>query len=107
MRTSLLPGLINALQRNVKRHKERVRLFETGLIFEDKKELLQEYHVGGIIYGNSEKKQWDNEISLCDFFNIKCDMEVILRHLVGSEKLRFSEDSREYITSRSGYGYSY
>ena len=35
MRTSLLPGLINALQRNIKRHKERVRFFETGLIIID------------------------------------------------------------------------
>jgi len=93
MRTSLLPGLINALQRNVKRHKERVHLFETGLIFEGKKELLQEYHVGGIIYENSEQKQWNKEVSLCDFFDIKCDMEVILGYLVGNEKLRFSEDS--------------
>ena len=104
MRTSLLPGLINALQRNVKRHKERVRLFETGLIFEGKKELLQEYHVGGIIYENNEQKQWSKEISLCDFFNIKCDMEVILKHLVGSEKLRFSEDSVSILHPGQGMG---
>ena len=104
MRTSLLPGLINALKRNVKRHKERVRLFETGLIFEGKEELLQEYHVGGIIYENSNKKQWDKEISLCDFFSIKCDMEVILRHLVGSGKLRFSEDSVNILHPGQGMG---
>tara|TARA_B100000959_G_scaffold1472_1_gene1596 strand:- start:403 stop:2778 length:2376 start_codon:yes stop_codon:yes gene_type:complete len=104
MRTSLLPGLINALQRNVKRHKERVRLFETGLIFENKKELLQEHHVGGIIYGNNEQKQWDNEISSFDFFNIKCDMEVVLGHLVGSEELRFSEDSVSILHPGQGMG---
>ncbi len=104
MRTSLLPGLINALQRNVKRHKERVRLFETGLIFEGKKELLQEYHVGGIIYENSEQKQWNKEVSLCDFFDIKCDMEVILGHLVGNEKLRFSEDNVGVLHPGQGMG---
>ena len=63
MRTSLLPGLINALQRNIKRHKERVRFFETGLIFEEKKELSQEHHVAGVIYGNSEQKQWNKVLS--------------------------------------------
>ncbi len=33
MRTSLLPGLVEALRHNRNRQQERVRLFETGLVF--------------------------------------------------------------------------
>ena len=102
MRTSLLPGLINALQRNVKRHKERVRLFEIGVIFENNKELNQDYHVGGIIYGNSEQKQWNKEDKLCDFFNIKCDIEVLLQHIVGTKKFRFSDESVDILHPGQG-----
>ena len=93
MRTSLLPGLINALQRNIKRHKERVRFFETGLIFEEKKELSQEHHVAGVIYGNSEQKQWNKADNPSNFFDIKCDIEVLLKYLVGDEKFKFSTES--------------
>ena len=93
MRTSLLPGLINALQRNIKRHKERVRFFETGLIFEEKKELSQEHHVAGVIYGNSEQKQWNKADNPSNFFDIKCDIEVLLKYLVGTEKFKFSTES--------------
>ena len=93
MRTSLLPGLINALQRNIKRHKERVRFFETGLIFEEKKEISQEHHVAGVIYGNSEQKQWNKADNPSNFFDIKCDIEVLLKYLVGAEKFKFSTES--------------
>ncbi len=93
MRTSLLPGLINALQRNIKRHKERVRFFETGLIFEEKKELSQEHHVAGVIYGNSEQKQWNKTDNPSNFFDIKCDIEVLLKYLVDAEKFKFSTES--------------
>ncbi|MEE8233619.1 MAG: phenylalanine--tRNA ligase subunit beta, partial [Gammaproteobacteria bacterium] len=35
MRTSLLPGLVGALRFNQKRQQQRIRLFETGLIFQN------------------------------------------------------------------------
>ncbi len=97
MRASLLPGLLNSLQYNVKRQQDRVRLFETGLVFKGCENLKQEYHVGGLIYGNIVEKQWDKEIILCDFYDIKCDIEAILYSMIESERIEFMASKSEML----------
>ena len=97
MRTTLLPGLVSALQRNVKRQKERVRLFETGLVFTGDKALKQDHHIGGIIYGNIYKKQWDKDDLLSDFYDVKCDLEVLLGSLVESDRIKFVEGDNDIL----------
>jgi len=80
MRGSLWPGLISALQHNLKRQQSRVRLFEIGRVFSrfhDK--IRQEFMVGGVIYGNIYRKQWDSNNKESDFFVLKGDVEAILR----------------------------
>ena len=77
MRTSLLPGLLNTLQYNIKRQQERVRIFESGLVFNNKEDLKQEPHVAGLIYGNINEKQWGKDTILCDFYDLKCDVEIL------------------------------
>ncbi len=78
MRTSLWPGLIQTLQYNLKRQQQRGRLFEIGLIYTLGKNISQLPMIGGLIYGNIYNKQWDREDILCDFFDIKGDLEGIL-----------------------------
>jgi len=97
MRTTLLPGLVFALQRNIKRQKERVRLFETGLVFTGDKVLNQVHHIGGIIYGNIYKKQWDKDDLLSDFYDVKCDLEVLLSSLVESDRIKFVEGDNDIL----------
>ena len=97
MRTTLLPGLVFALQRNIKRQKERVRLFETGLVFSGNKALKQDHHIGGIIYGNIYKKQWDKDDLLSDFYDVKCDLEVLLGSLVESDRIKFVEGDNDIL----------
>lgn len=80
MRTSLWPGLLQALQYNIKRQQERIRLFEAGLVFSSLEgDILQSPMLGGIIYGNPYEKQWDKKDVACDYFDIKGDVEAILR----------------------------
>ena len=80
MRTSLWPGLLQALQYNVKRQQERVRLFETGLVFYRMDGDIQQIPMlGGILYGNRYEKQWDENDTTCDYFDIKGDVEAILQ----------------------------
>ena len=80
MRTSLWPGLLQALQYNVKRQQDRVRLFETGLVFfKEDGDIQQIPMVGGVIYGNTFEKQWDKEYTACDYFDVKADVEAILQ----------------------------
>lgn len=81
MRTSIWPGLLQALIYNVNRQQSRVRLFESGLIYLKKGEEISEIPViGGLIYGNIYNKQWDIKDTPCDFFDIKGNVEEILRN---------------------------
>ena len=97
MRTSLMPGLIHSLQYNIKRQQERVRLFETGLVFKGKDNLKQEYHVGGLIYGNRYNKQWDIKDILCDFYDLKGDVENILYSMVDTDRIEFKTGKSEML----------
>ena len=77
MRTSLLPGLVGALRYNQKRQQQRIRLFETGLIFKNGNNLGQIPTFAGVITGNINKNQWDLEDRSGDFFDLKKDVEAL------------------------------
>ncbi|MGN0921604.1 MAG: phenylalanine--tRNA ligase subunit beta [Cellvibrio sp.] len=79
MRTSLLPGLVNALRSNLNRQQTRVRLFETGLRFVPANEgLQQEPMIAGLIYGSRMPESWSNACESVDFFDIKADVEALI-----------------------------
>ena len=97
MRSSLLPGLLNTLQYNIKRQQERIRIFETGLVFNDIDDLKQEPHVGGLIYGNINEKQWDKKNILCDFYDLKADVETIFYSMLRSERIEMKSSQSEML----------
>ena len=84
MRSTLWSGLIPALDKNVKRQRNRVRLFESGLSFikTDKgdagQNLIQRKKLAGVITGSLYPEQWNNENRDVDFFDIKGDVEALL-----------------------------
>ena len=78
MRLSLWPGLLTALQHNLNRQQERVRLFETGKIFSSNGEIQQSLVIGGVSYGKVEPEQWDSRDESADFYDIKADAEAVL-----------------------------
>ena len=85
MRTRLLPGLIQALRRNLNRQQSRVRLFETGLCFVPSDEgLVQRPHIAGVISGGRFEEGLYSQGEPVDFFDIKGDLESILRLANGS-----------------------
>ncbi len=80
MRTRLLPGLVQALQHNLKRQQSRVRLFESGLCFRPEgNELIQRPHIAGVITGSHLKDGLYSNTDKVDFFDIKGHLESILR----------------------------
>ncbi len=80
MRTTLWSGLLPILKHNVNRQQERVRLFETGKRFiKQGDELLQEDVIAGVLFGAIEPEQWGVENRELDFFDLKGDIEVLLR----------------------------
>lgn len=80
MRSRLLPGLVQALQHNINRQQQRVRLFETGLCFIPKSDgLLQTRHIAALISGSRENEGWHSRSEAVDFYDIKGSLESILK----------------------------
>jgi phenylalanyl-tRNA synthetase beta chain len=79
MRSSLLPGLLQTLQYNANRQHERLRLFETGLVFQRQgDETLQTPKIGGLLSGTRNPINWNNNNEISDFYDVKGDIESVL-----------------------------
>lgn len=79
MRTSLWSGLLQAVSYNQKRQQPRVKLFETGLKFESiEGEIVQTRMLAGVLSGNAENENWNNQKRAIDFFDVKADLESLL-----------------------------
>ncbi len=87
MRTTLLPGLLEAMQKNAARQAPRLRLFEVGLCFcpdsADSKtaKLSQDLTLGGLLWGSREPEGWSGKTTGVDFFDAKGDVERLLESL--------------------------
>jgi phenylalanyl-tRNA synthetase beta chain len=85
MRTGLWCGLLDAALKNVNRQQSRVRLFEAGLRFTRQNgEILQEKSLAGLALGTVHEEQWGGKPRNIDFFDVKADVEALLR-LTGHE----------------------
>ncbi|MDH5358168.1 MAG: phenylalanine--tRNA ligase subunit beta [Gammaproteobacteria bacterium] len=79
MRTSLWPGLIQALVYNLNRQHERVRLFEIGRVFTGTSDNVEQHrHIGGVLCGSRYAEQWSEKQRPVDFFDAKADVEALL-----------------------------
>ncbi|MEB8055901.1 phenylalanine--tRNA ligase subunit beta [Pseudomonas fulva] len=79
MRASLWPGLVKALQHNLNRQQDRVRLFESGLRFVGQLgNLAQEPMIAGVVTGSRLPEGWANGRDTIDFFDVKADVEALL-----------------------------
>jgi len=85
MRSSLWPGMLEAAASNAARQQERIRLFEIGKSFHGN---LQEHEevvrIAGLASGPVLEEQWGSKSQAVDFFDIKSDVEALLR-LGGSD----------------------
>ncbi|KAF1709237.1 phenylalanine--tRNA ligase subunit beta [Pseudoxanthomonas kalamensis DSM 18571] len=78
MRTWLLPGLVDALHRNLARQAGRVRLFEFGRVFhqagpgEAPRETLR---IAAVACGDARAEQWGEPARPVDFHDLKGDLE--------------------------------
>ena len=89
MRTSLFPGLLNTVAYNQNRQQERLKLFESGLVFINQdgtiENLIQKPMLAGIMVGEIQSSGWSNESRTIDFYDLKGQVESILEmsHLSG------------------------
>jgi phenylalanyl-tRNA synthetase beta chain len=79
MRTSLLPGLVNALLYNLNRQQSRVRLFESGLRFVPTETGLRQVPTLAMVCtGQRLAESWSIADEAADFFDLKGDLESLL-----------------------------
>ncbi|MCU4674463.1 phenylalanine--tRNA ligase subunit beta [Catenovulum sp. 2E275] len=83
MRLGLLPGLLSAVAYNQNRQQARVRLFESGLKFipdqNAENGIRQVPVLGAVISGLRSGEHWNLETAVVDFYDIKGDLEALLR----------------------------
>jgi phenylalanyl-tRNA synthetase beta chain len=74
MRTTLVPGILEAGQRNIARQQNHLRLFEIGKVFlpqSDASLPLEKEMLVGLWTGRRAKAAWHTREATCDFFDIK------------------------------------
>jgi len=83
LRPSLLPGVLEVVQRNVHRNRDSFRLFEIGRVFQSasKGELLESLHLAGAITGNFWPSHWLNKTRPVNFYDLKGFVEELLQQL--------------------------
>ncbi len=80
MRRSLWPGLLEAVINNLSRQQERVRLFEIGMrYFSQKTDFKEVNTLSCVVSGDRWPEQWAASAKSIDLFDIKCDLEAVLR----------------------------
>lgn len=91
MRTSLLPGLVEALKHNRNRQQDRVRLFETGLVFSSASggSLQQVQRLAAVACGRATPEGWATDKREVDFYDLKSDLETLVRLAGGGRKITF------------------
>jgi phenylalanyl-tRNA synthetase beta chain len=83
MRTSLWPGLLNALRYNLNRQTNSLRLFEYGLRYYLQDNVIQQdYVISGVLTGGCYPEHWDGKPRPVDFYDVRHDIETIL-HVAG------------------------
>jgi phenylalanyl-tRNA synthetase beta chain len=81
MRTSLLPGLVAALGRNLARQQPRVRLFELGRVFAaaptgaSTSAPVETARVAGVACGDATTEQWGIAAREVDFHDLRGDLD--------------------------------
>ncbi len=76
MRMSILPGLLQAVQMNLRHQCERIRLFETGLCFDAESQTPK---LAIAITGSVNPEQWDEKQKFADFYDLKADVDALLQ----------------------------
>lgn len=92
MRTSLLPGLVDALKKNRVRQQTRLRLFELGKVFtKGHRGPVETQRIAAVACGAAKAEQWSSEKREVDFYDLKADVESLLAQADGTVEFRIGE----------------
>lgn len=98
MRTALLPGLVEALRRNLARQQPRVRLFESGRVFlRDGEGPREALHLAAVACGTAAPEQWAETGREVDFHDLRADLESLLALTGGADQVQFVPASLPWL----------
>jgi phenylalanyl-tRNA synthetase beta chain len=99
LRQSLWPGLISTARLNVTHQRSRLKIFEIGPQFSaDGDRVKQTAMVAGLALGARSPEHWDGARVDLDYFDIKGDVEALLRSTGAAEDFRFEPASHPALT---------
>jgi len=79
MRQSIWPGLVQSLLYNLNRQHSRVRLFESGMVFQYQDgQVIQTRKLAGLLSGSRYPESWTDKTSGVDFYDQKGVVEALL-----------------------------
>ena len=93
MRTTLLPGLLDALAFNANRQHDRIRLYEVGASYHrDENGIRETNRLAAVISGPRYPTQWaENRADNADFYDLKGDLASVLALTGKKEPFIFNE----------------
>lgn len=107
LRTTLIPGLLEIMQRNLSQQVKTLKIFETGRIFlgqEDGDLPREDEILSGLWTGLREEPSWHSRDVACDFYDLKGMLEGLFERL-NLEPVTFSRIPQEDC-NYTRYGYS-
>jgi phenylalanyl-tRNA synthetase beta chain len=93
----LLPGLMETVSRNLRRQQERVRFFETGVVFKQRDSLTESWHIAAVASGNHVAEQWGEKPRKTDFFDLKGDLEAMLALRGETGEVEFRNEKQAWL----------
>jgi phenylalanyl-tRNA synthetase beta chain len=106
MRTSLVPGLLQTVHFNFFQQTKNLKIFEIGKIFinEDPRQLPREPQILAAIWtGSRYEASWHDQVTDCDFYDIKGVVEALLKALQ-IDGIQFTQvPENECTYTRAGY----
>ncbi len=93
MRSTLWPGLLDVAIRNMARQQPGLRIFEIGARFAHADDGIRESTaVAGLALGRQWPEHWELDARDVDFFDVKADVEALLKLTRRETRFRFEAD---------------
>ena len=93
LRQSLLPSLLEAVQYNVARSQNNVKLFEVGRVFKlgaaGNEDFIENEVIAGILTGDVTSANWNHKAEKVDFYVVKGILEEYFAQLDCLDRVRF------------------
>lgn len=78
MRSGIWGGLLEVLKYNLNRQQDRVRIFESGAVYQQQDDGFAEHkRLAGLAFGAVLPEQWGAPAKAADFFDIKADVDAL------------------------------